>query len=501
MLPSDVADGQAGEAEHVLDSREAGTKFLRGSSLRLIAFIGGLLLALGSTPLAVHHLGPTRWGQYATVSSLMFVVAAITEGGLGQMGIRELSVGGESSHEDFMRDLIGMRIVLTAAGAVAALAFALGVGYPAVEVEGTAIACAGLLATNLAGTFALPLWAGLRLGWLALNDFLPQLAVAVVMVSLVLAGAGLLPFFAAPVAGGLTAFVLTISVVRRRLNLLPTFRLSRWRELLTKTLIYAAATATGAMYFRIVLVATSLLSTKAQTGYYGLAFRILELTAAVPFLLVSSAFPILVRSAWNDPPRLRYALQRLVEGSLILGAWFALCLVVGAPLAVHILDLGSHSFDPSIHVLRILGSAIPATFILATFSYALLSLHLYRQLLVANGVVIVLAIVLSAALIPPLGAEGAALVTLTLEVVLMVAYLIALVRSRPDVRPGVERAERIALCVALAFATGIPLLGHPFIGVLASSAVLFLSLVAMKAIPAELLMLLRRTDTAPPAQD
>lgn len=497
MLPLDVSEEGARQPEgdrapeHVLDSREAGTKFLRGSSLRLAAFGGGLAVSLGSTPLAVHHLGPIRWGQYATVSSLIFVVAALTEGGLGQMGIRELSVGDEESRIGFMRELLGLRMVLTLTGALLALGFAIAVGYPAVVVEGTAIAGVGMLATNLAGTFALPLSAELRLGWLALTDFLPQLAIAATMVALVVAGAGLLPFYAAPVMGSIAALSVTASLARRRMSLAPTLRPSRWRALLRTTLIYAAATGTAAIYFRIVLVMTSLLSTKAQTGYYGLAFRVLELTAAVPWLLASSAFPILVRSAWNDPPRLRYALQRLTEGSLILGAWFALCLIVGAPLVIHVLDLGSHSFDASIHTLRILGAAIPATFVLAAFAYALLSLHLYRQVLVTNCLIIVIAVVLSATVIPPLGADGAAIVSLTLEMLLMAAYALVLVRVRPDIRPPTAGLQRIALAVALGFGAGVPLLRHPAIGVVVSTAVLFLALLALRAIPAEVLVLVR----------
>jgi O-antigen/teichoic acid export membrane protein len=494
VLPSDVDGLGAGapESEHVLDSREAGNRFLRGSSLRLGAFAAGLACSLGATPLAVHHLGPVRWGQYATVSALMFVVAAITEGGLGQMGVKELSVGEPAARERFMRDLLGLRIVLTLTGALGALLFSLAVGYAPVVVEGTAIAGAGLLLTNVAGTLALPLAADLRLGWLALTDFLPQLTIAVAMVSLVAAGAGLLPFYAAPVTGGAIALAVTAAVVAGSMPLRPARPARRWRGLIGQTIVYAAATATGSMYFRIVLVATSVLSSKAQTGYYGLAFRILELTTVVPFLIVSSAFPILVRSAWNDHERLRYALQRLLEGSLILGGWFSVCVVIGAPVAIHVLDLGNHSFDPSIGVLRILGTAIPATFLLATFSYALLSLRLYRELLTANAAIVVLAIVLSVTLIPPFGAQGAAIASLALEVVLMSAYVVVLSRSRPEVRPSPAGLERIMLALLLAFGAGVALAHHPVLGVLAATAVLAGALIALRAIPAELLAMLRR---------
>lgn len=496
MLPPDVSDSAGAVddlvAEHALDSRDAGGRFLRGSSLRLAAFATGLAAGVGATPLVVNHLGPSGWGRYATVTSLMFVVAAITEGGLGQMGVRELSVGSTSARDNFMRDLLGLRIALTSIGALVALCYSLAAGYEPVVVEGTAIAGAGMLLTNVAGTLALPLTAELRLGWLALTELAAQLMTAVAMVILVAAGAGLLPFYVVPVVAGATSLIATVAVVRHRIPLLPAFRPDRWRALLAQTFVYAIATATGAMYFRIALLATSLLSTKAQTGYFGLSFRVLELTSTVPWLIVSAAFPILARSASNDWERLRYALQRLLQGALILGGWFALCLVVGAPFVIHVLELGAHEFGPAVPVLRILGCAITATFVLATFSYALLSLRLYRQLLIANGAVIVLAVALSGALIPPLGAKGAALVSLALEFTLMFAYVFAIVKAHPTLRPSLAGFERIVLSFVLASAAGWALADHPLIDVLVASAVLAVSLLALRAIPAELFDLVRR---------
>ena len=315
---------------------------------------------------------------------------------------------------------------------------------------------------------------------------------AITIVVLVVTRAPLLPFYTTSVLAGGSGLLVVARVVRGHIPLRAAFDYRRWKPLLAQTIVYAAATATSAMYFRIVLLATSVLSTKTQTGYFSLAFRILELTTVVPWLIVSSAFPILVRSAWNDQDRLRYALQRLMEGALILGGWFGLCVIIGAPFAIHVLDLGSRSFDPSIPVLRILGAAIPATFLLATFSYTLLALQLYRQLLVANGLIIGLSLVLSGALIPEFGAKGAAIASLTLEIVLLSCYVTVLVRTHPKLRPSLAGIERILLSLGLAFTVGVLLVAHPVVGTLAGTVTLGCMLLALRAIPEELLTLVRR---------
>ena len=480
--------------EHVLDRADAGSRFLRGSSLRLLAMVGGILVGVVATPFVVHHLGPTGWGDYGKVTALLFIVTALTEGGLGQMGVRELSVGGDlETQREFIRDLVGLRVALTGTGVAAALIFALLVGWDGVVVAGTAIAGLAALLTNMQGALALPLTAQLRLGTLASIDFVPQLASTATMLALVLVGSSLLPFYCAPLALGLVSLTMTVLVVRGRVPVLPRFRLRRWRSLLSQTVVYAVATAMGASYFRIALVACSLLSNSHQTGYFALSFRILDLSSTVPWLLLGSAFPILARSAGTDPARLRYALHRLCQGSLILGGWFSFCLIVGAPFGIHVLEAGGNSFADSVPVLRILGAAVAATFLLATFSYTLLTLQLYRQLLVMNAAIVLLAVVLCPVLIPALGAQGAAYVSVILEYVLCGGYAFILFRSRPDLRFPLAGTERVLLALALSFAVGVLLHGHSVIGVLAGTAVFVSVLLLLKAVPAELLTMLRRS--------
>ena len=149
----------------VLDSRRAGGIFLRGSSMRMLAYLGAVAASIAATPLLTRHLHKESYGRYVTVTSLLLIVTALSEGGLANLGMREFSTGADSERRTFMRSLIGLRIALSLAGGVAATLFALLAGYPTVVVEGTVIASAGLVLATLQGTLALPLSTGLRFGW------------------------------------------------------------------------------------------------------------------------------------------------------------------------------------------------------------------------------------------------------------------------------------------------------------------------------------------------
>jgi O-antigen/teichoic acid export membrane protein len=473
-----------------LDSSAAGERFIRGGSLRLGAYAAGVLASVASVPFVVRHLGKVDWGHYLIVTSLLFIVQAVTEGGVANVGVREFTNSSESERRLLMSDLLGLRIVLTLIGVLGAVAFAILAGYERTLIEGTAVAGLGLFLLNLQYTLTVPLMARLRLEWQALNDFLGQLVTAIGMIALVVAGASLLPFFAVSSLAALSTLAVTVSLVRRETPLLPSFHATRWRALMSESLVYAAATALGAVYFRIVVVAMSLLSNKFQTGYFSLSFRVLDIVNAVPWLLVTSAFPILARAARDDEDRLRYSLQRLFEGALVLGGWLSLCLMMGAPFAVSV--LGGAEFAPSVGVLRILGAGVPATFLVATYSFALLSLRLYRQLIVVNGLIVLAAVLLSVLLIPAGGAHGAALVTVSLEVLLAAGYLLSLMHLRGDLVPSLQRVPRIAAALAVAFAVSLVLDGHPVVSTIVGSAVLLIALLLFRAMPEELLLAARR---------
>ncbi len=485
----DASDLPAPAPADVLDSSEAGGRFIRGGSLRLVAYGAGVLTSLLSVPFVVRHLGPAGWGHYLTVTSLLIIVQALTEGGMANVGVREFSTSSGDARRRLMSDLLGLRIALTLTGVLGAIAFALLAGYERVLVEGTAIAGVGVLLLNLQYTLSVPLMAGLRLGWQAVNDLLGQMVTALGMIALVLAGATLLPFYAVSSLTALATLALTVSLVRREISLRPSFHPARWRALMSESVVYAAATALGAVYFRIVIVMMSLLASSVQTGYFSLSFRILDIVNTVPWLVITSAFPILARAARDDRERLRYALQRLFEGSLILGGWLSLCLVAGAPFAISV--VGGAAFAPSVAVLRILGAGVPMTFLVATWSFALLSLRLYRPLIAVNAAIVVTAIALSAALIGADGAQGAALVTVSLEVLLAAGYMTVLAGRRADLRPSLNALPRILAAFVPAFAAAFALHRYSILAVVAGTLVLLGALLVLRAVPEELLVAFR----------
>ncbi len=462
---------------------------MRGGALRVGGYLAGALVSAVSAALLFRHLGVVDTGRYVTGLSLVAIVAALSDLGLTAVGVREIATRPAEERWPIARDLLGLRIVLTLGGGVAMTAIAWA-AYSSTLAAGVALASFGLLLQATQDNFALPLVVDLRLGWVSLLDFSRQLSTTLATVLLVVIGARLLPFFGISIPVGLLVLAATVKLVRGKRELRPTFSISRWRKFAGTILPYSAAVAASALYFRVSILLVSALSSGIQLGYFSASFRIIEVLTLVPGLLASSALPIFARAARDDHDRLGYALGRVHEVAVIVGAWVAVSIAVGAPLAIDVIG-GAH-FKPAVPVLAIQGIGLGAMFVSVVWGNALLSLGAYRQILAINIAALTFNAALVAVLVPLDGARGAAIGTAAAELIAAVVQAVVAVRGRPTLRPSMRVIPRVAFAAAVGL---IPLalagVGVPtIVRLLLSSGLFFLVAFATGAFPRELLDLI-----------
>jgi len=246
--------------------------------------------------------------------------------------------------------------------------------------------------------------------------------------------------------------------------------------------------AVGFLYFRVPVVAMSLLGTAQNTGYFGAAFRLVE-TLTLMTIVLTAVVPILTRAAERDTARHLYGLRRMLEVSIFLGACVTIATVTGATLAIHV--LAGPKFAPAVGPLRALAPLLLLRFINTTWGFALLSVGRYRGLLIANLLALVTSAALCSAFVPILGVYGAVVGALAAEVTLLVAYAVLIRRALPQARFPITTAAFTvsagvaASCLVLARlpAAVVPVLG---------CAIFAVALYLAKGIPPEVLAPLGR---------
>jgi len=472
------------EPTSILDTPEAGPRIIRGGGFRLAAYVGGSGLAVISAAVLTRYLGPEDFGRYSVVFALLTIVTGIADAGTATLGVREHSVRSAALGWTFLRHLLGIRLVIAAVGVAGAVAFAAIAGYDAAMVVGTAAGGAGVVVVAVYGTMLIPLQSSLRLGWVALLDLLRQALTVAALVALALAGAGIVPLLAVPLPVGALLIVATALLIERRGSWRPTVDRVEWGRIARLTLPFAAASISGVLYAQTSVVALSIVGSERDTGLFAAAFRVYFVLATIPGLLVVSAFPLLARAFRDDRDRLAYAVGRLWEACLVLGAGVALVTAVAAPIALDL--IAGSGYSDAVEELRLLSIALMATFLIAVGGFTLLALERYTALVCANVAGLVVSAAVALSLGSAHGETAGAIAVVAADLLLTTLYVVAVSLGAGGIRLRLSVLARVAVVTAIAAA---PLLvgGLPTgVQTVLVAVVFAVAAIVLRAVPREL---------------
>jgi O-antigen/teichoic acid export membrane protein len=311
----------------------------------------------------------------------------------------------------------------------------------------------------------------------------------VFVAAFVAAGWSLLTLLAIQIPVGLALILLTPIAVPIGRGLLPGFDPEIARSLLREALPLAIALTMNVVYFRVLMIMTSLLASKSETGLYATSFQVFAVLFSLPLLVLSSALPLLSVAGRDDSERLRFGLQRMTEVALAAGIVFVLAIVALAPFLIPL--LGGDQYRGAAPVLQIQAFALIAVFVGQTWQLGLLSLRRQAGLAWANGGALVVVAVAGAILIPTAGAKGAAVAAVIGETALALFVYLALRHASTTVVPRLGLAPRVVAASAPAFAILALPLPWPVL-LFASLAAFVIVALLVRAVPRELLHALRR---------
>lgn len=472
----------------LLATPEAGGRVVRGGLVRGIGYGVGTLVAAGTAVLLLRHLGRVDFGRYGTVGALLGVISGVSDAGLTAVGSRELALASRADRPRLLRNLVTLRLAITPVGIVAASVFAF-FAYDRTMFWGTVLGGLGVLLVNTQATMMAPLSVELRLGTVTLFEVLKTTLTFVFVAAFVAAGLSLLPLLAIQVPVGLAIVLLTPLAVPVGRGLLPGYDRRIAVSLLREALPLAVALTMNVVYFRVVMIMTSLLASKTETGLYATSFQVFAVLFSLPLLVLSSALPLLSVAGRDDEERLRFGLQRMTEVALAGGIVFVLAIFALAPVLIPL--LGGDQYRAASPVLQIQVFALIAVFVGQTWQLGLLALRRQAALAWANGGALVVVVVAAAILIPESGARGGAVAAVIGETSLALFVYLALRRASATVAPVVGLLPRVVVASLPAFgvlALPVPWEAH-LVGSVATFGVLAF---VLGAVPRELLHAFRR---------
>lgn len=408
------------------------SRLFSGSAWLVGERVAGAAVGIGVLVLLSRHLSPEDMGRLGLAQALVTFVGVVANLGLDVILVRDL-VRGPERRERFLGATALLQLAAALVGAAGMVALVALVSDDAMLLALAAVLSASLLATPLA-VIESELSAQNRLGELAALRAASYGALLLSAVAVVLASRSLL-WFALPFVVQAVARAAGAVAVHARGGR----RLRDWsaagadvRQLLRAGLPLMASAAAVALYATVDRVMVSWLAGAAATGEYFVAARLSEGWHFLPMAVVAAAFPELVRTRDRSPELFAQEMQRLFNLMVLLALAVAVPIALFADLIVALLYGTEYAGAAAVlrihvwsNVLVFLGVASGRWLVLEGRS----GQYLARTIAGVGANV-----GLNFALIPPLGAPGAAVAAVLAQFVVVVLSDAAVPATHPMLR-------------------------------------------------------------------
>jgi O-antigen/teichoic acid export membrane protein len=405
------------------------------------------VLAIGAASIAIttRYLGAAGYGSFALAFALLQMVGVLSDAGLTAVVVREISREPRRTAE-LVGNALALRLLLGLAVVAAAALLALVMPYSpdtrlAVLIAGVPFLL-GVASASIAAVFQ----ARLAMGRAAIADVAGRLAAFAALCAVVAADLGFLAVVASTAAGAAVALAVTITLVRSLARVRPRAERAVWRELLAAGIPIGVTLAVNEIYFRADTFILSIFRPFAEVGHYTLAYRVFELLALFPAIVMTSVFPLLSRFVAIQ----REAAARVIDAAadlfLAIGVPLGAAALVLAPELVRLVA-GDGFADASTPLRLLLCGAAPA-WLSGLLGYALIAGEKQRLVLRLSVAALAVNLALNLALVPSYGADAAAAVALGCELLLVTGGWL-LVRRELAIAPRLRLLWRSVAAAAV----------------------------------------------------
>lgn len=389
------------------DGQGSGLSQARHVTYLAAAELAGKVASFAMFVFAARWLGPGEFGQFSWSMNLALLLSTVAIWGFDIAIIQRSSRNPERLNELLSNTLL-IRLMLAPIILIAAASITVASGQNV---------CVGLMLTGvmIADSITQAYRAGAAVlqhqGEIAVNLVVQRTLTAALAIGILAAGGGLLGMCLAYLGGAILGMA-ALGWSGRRIGLRPAFGL---RSLATGRELLRGSTALGLNYtlnlatFRIGVLLLGWLTTDVEVGLYSVSYRMFEALLFVVWSVDRVALPAMAASEGDVP--VRNAVHRSATVVLaVFVPYITLLLLRGG-------DVLQVAFGPPYDSASLISTQVLALSLLPYAGKYLLDLGLYargrnRTVTLAAILSLLINVALSVALIPSMGANGAAVGTL-----------------------------------------------------------------------------------------
>ncbi|HEX8995154.1 MAG TPA: glycosyltransferase [Ktedonobacterales bacterium] len=452
------------------------SRFLRDTGILLA---GKLLTALATalwTVLAARALPPSSYGDLMLCAGIVEIAAVITDAGLTAAATQELTIASAQRAHRLIGTVVWLKLALGVVAAGAAVGATIALPFAPEARHLMLLLAPGLVFISLT-SLSLLFRARGAVGYTLIAALVGAVAGSYGALSVYLSAPSADGFARARLLMLIVSGALTLALLALRYRPYWGFDWAAAKRLMGTSALLGLALALNILYYRIDVPLLALLAGSEAVAIYTSAYRVLDVATLLPVTAATAALPLIL--AQPTRKHLSAFVSQYLELALVAGLFVGVALTASArPILA---ALYSDRYDAAYPTMVTLAWVGGLTLITNVFSPLAVALERRRLLLYASGAALIANLALNLALIPLLGALGAALATLVTELVVTapLAWVGArTVHMRPRPRPLIAALLATVVWLALQVYAGAAL-GYSWLMALAATGVWLLVFAAI----------------------
>ncbi len=456
-------------------------RIAKNAGIQYISRIIGTVFGLATLALLTRYLGDAGYGQYTVAASYLQFVGTLIDFGLNITATAMLSEP-EADEKKILSNLFTLRlasaVVFFGGAAALALLFPWGSAIQLAIFAGTLSFVFLSLHQVLLGLFQ----KHLRLAYTAVSESVGRAVLLAAVFLVTVKGGGLVEVMLAMGLANMVMVALTLIFAERIQRFSFGFDAAVVKAIVKRSWPIALSIVFNLIYLRGDIIIMKIVGRPdAEIGWYGAAYKPLDVITVIPIILMGLVLPIFV-NAWRSGDRTRVdrIIRRAVDAvSLLAFPVLAGGVILATPLMVFISGV---DFAPAGPLLALLVVAAFAVFYGALFGHLIVGVDRQRTMMIVYAADAVVSLALYLLLIPRFGATAAAAVTVLSEAIIAIAAGVIVVReTRTKIifyNTGKAFLASGLMAVAVSMTDGVNVL----LRILFGTAVYFILLIALRAI-------------------
>jgi O-antigen/teichoic acid export membrane protein len=379
------------------------------------------------------YLGETEFGKYSFALSFTSLFMVLTDVGINQYIIREISRN-EKLTSEYITNITVIKLLLSFVTFGIIVATINIMNYPLETKNVVYIYGVYTILTSFVLTFKSIFQAHEKMEYTAIILISEQMLLALLVLYFLFSGHGLIKLAYSYVIVGFISLILSYCIFRLKITKPKlVINLSLWKKLIISSIPFALNALFAILFFRIDTVMLSFFKNDAAVGIYSAAYNpLLALTGIITQIIISTIYPVMAKLFVTSKDSLKILTILTSKYMIIIACPITIGCFIFANKFIDLFYVGK--YYESIFVFQILALFIPIRLLSTVTGTLLSSINKQNLRMISVGFSSLLNICLNAVLIPILSYVGASIATVFSELVLYFCFIYFIKKYHYDLK-------------------------------------------------------------------